>query len=145
VRSGPGVVGLPVNVGGLQVKPGNIVVGDAARGRSGAPGACGGGAARAARGCLSLAEVSADLETRTSLVNLAQGWVRLAEQAERREQQKLAGYRAKAWECLSLAEGVNDPERRADLRRFAGMWMSLTEPIKDPLRGAYELPHRRAA
>jgi hypothetical protein len=78
-------------------------------------------------------------------VNLAQGWVRLAEQAERREQQKLAGYRAKAWECLSLAEGVNDPERRADLRRFAGMWMSLTEPIKDPLRGAYELPHRRAA
>ena len=54
-------------------------------------------------------------------------------------------YRAKAWECLSLAESVNDPERRADLLRFARMWMSLTEPIKDDLRGAYELPPRLAA
>ena len=55
------------------------------------------------------------------------------------------GYRAKAWECLSLAENMNDPERRADLLRFAGMWMSLTEPIKDELRGAYELPPQKAA
>jgi hypothetical protein len=100
---------------------------------------------RAARGCLSLAEVSEDLETRASLLNLAQNWVKLAEHTERRDQQRLAGYRAKAWECLSLAEGINDPERRADLLRFAGMWMSLTEPIKEPLRGAYELPHRGAA
>jgi len=29
VRSGPGVVGLPVNVNGLQVRLGDIVVGDA--------------------------------------------------------------------------------------------------------------------
>jgi 4-hydroxy-4-methyl-2-oxoglutarate aldolase len=28
-RNGPGVVGLPVNLGGLQVKPGDIIVGDA--------------------------------------------------------------------------------------------------------------------
>jgi len=57
----------------------------------------------------------------------------------------LAGYRAKGWECLSLAESVNDPERRADLLLFARMWLSLTEPIKEDLRGAYELPPQLAA
>jgi hypothetical protein len=51
--------------------------------------------------------------------NLAQDWVRLAEQAERNDQYRLAGYRAKAWECLSLAESVNDPERRADCQDVA--------------------------
>jgi len=40
---------------------------------------------------------------------------------------------------------MRDPEQRADMLRFAGMWLSLTEPIKEPLRGAYELPPRRAA
>ncbi len=61
------------------------------------------------------------------------------------DQHRLYGYRAKAWECAARAQAVNDPERRADMLRFAGMWMSLTEPIKDDLRGAYELPPRLAA
>ncbi len=78
------------------------------------------------------------------MLNLAQDWVRLAEQAERNNQYRLYGYRAKAWECAARAQSVNDPERRADMLRFAGMWMSLTEPIKDDLRGAYELPPRLA-
>ena len=76
--------------------------------------------------------------------NLAQDWVRLAEQAERNDQYRLAGCRAKAWECLSLAESVNDPERRADLLLFARMWLSLMEPIKGRASGAYELPPRLA-
>jgi len=79
------------------------------------------------------------------MLNLAQEWVSLAEQAERNDQYRLAGYRAKAWECLSLAESVNDPERRVDLLLFGRMWLSLTEPIQDDLRGAYELPPRLAA
>jgi hypothetical protein len=52
--------------------------------------------------------------------DLAQHWVRLAEEPERNRQYRSSGYQAKAWECLSLAEGVNDAERRADLLRFAG-------------------------
>jgi len=28
---------------------------------------------------------------------------------------------------------------------LAGMWMSLAEPVKTELRGAYELPPRKAA
>jgi hypothetical protein len=71
-----------------------------------------------------------------SLLNLAQDRVRLAEQAEQKDQYRLAGYRAKAWECLPLAESVNDPERRADLLLSARMRLGLTEPIKDELRGA---------
>jgi len=100
---------------------------------------------RAAWDCLKLAEATSNPQTSVSMLNLAQEWVRLAEQAERNDQYRLSGYRAKAWECLSLAESVNDPERRADLLLFGRMWLSLTEPIKDDLRGAYELPPRLAA
>ena len=100
---------------------------------------------RAAWDCLKLAEATSNPQTSASMLDLAQEWVRLAEQAERNDQYKLAGYRAKGWECLSLAESVNDPERRADLLLFARMWLSLTEPIKEDLRGAYELPPQLAA
>ena len=100
---------------------------------------------RAAWDCLRLAETALEPQTIASMLNLAQQWIRLAEQAERNDQYRLAGYRAKAWECLSLAESVNDPERRADMLRFARMWLSLTEPIDDDLRGAYELPPRNLA
>jgi hypothetical protein len=95
--------------------------------------------------CLKLAEATSNPRTSASMLNLAQDWVRLAEQAERNDRYRLAGYRAKAWECWSLADSVNDPERRADLLLFARMWLDLTEPIKDELRGAYELPPRLAA
>jgi hypothetical protein len=86
------------------------------------------------------------------MLDLAQEWVKLAEQSERNDQYRLAeqserndqyrvsGYRAKAWECMSLAESINDPERRADLLLFGRLWMSLTEPLRGDLRGAYELP-----
>src|SRR5713101_581571 len=100
---------------------------------------------RIAWDCLKLAEATSNLQTSACMLNLAQDWVRLAEQAERNNQYRLYGYRAKAWEYLSLAESVNDPERRADLLLFGRMWLSLTEPIKDDLRGAYELPPRLAA
>ena len=76
---------------------------------------------------------------------LAQGWVRLAEQAERSPQYQRAGYRAKGWECISRAESVDDPERRADLLGFGRLWMSLAEPWEIELQGAYELPSKRAA
>jgi hypothetical protein len=75
------------------------------------------------------------------MLNLAQHWVKLAEQAERN---RLSGYHVKAWECMSLAERTKDPERRADLLVFGQLWMSLTEPIQDDLRGAYELPQLAA-
>src|SRR5438552_8837202 len=58
---------------------------------------------------------------------LAQGWVRLAEQAERSTEYQRAGYRAKAWECISRAENVRDGDRRADLLGFGRLWMSLAE------------------
>jgi hypothetical protein len=95
--------------------------------------------------CLKLAEATSNPKTTASMVNLAQYWVRLAQEAERNSQYQLGGYRAKAWECASRAQSINDPERRADMLRFAGMWLSLTEPIKHELRGAYELPPQRAA
>ena len=100
---------------------------------------------RTAWDCLHLAETASDPRTIASMLDLAQQWIRLAEQVDRNHQKRLAGYRAKAWECLSLAESVNDPERRADMLRFARMWMSLAEPMDDELRGAYELPSRRLA
>jgi hypothetical protein len=100
---------------------------------------------RIAWDCLKLAEATSNPQTSAAMLNLSQDWVRLAEQAERNDQYRLYGYRAKAWEFAARAQSVNDPERRADILRFAGMWMSLTEPIKDDLRGAYELPPRLAA
>jgi hypothetical protein len=99
----------------------------------------------AAWDCLKLAEGASNPKTNASMLNLAQYWVRLAEEAERNRRYGLSRYRAKAWECASRAQSINDPERRADMLRFAGMWLSLTEPIKNPLRGAYELPPRSAA
>ena len=95
--------------------------------------------------CLNLAEATSNVDTRASMLNLAQHWVRLAEQSERKPQYQRAGYRAKAWECVSRAESINDPERRADLLGFGRLWMSLAEPTQVELRGAYELPVRRAA
>ncbi len=71
--------------------------------------------------CLGLPEISrSHLEPSNKRVHAEFGarLVRLAEQAERNDQYRLYGYRAKAWECLSLAESVNDPERRADLILF---------------------------
>jgi hypothetical protein len=94
--------------------------------------------------CLKLAEGTSSPETRRSMLDLSQEWVRLAEQSERSGQYKVAGYRAKAYECMSLAESINDPERRADLLTFGRLWMSLTQPIDGELRGAYELPPARA-
>ncbi len=95
--------------------------------------------------CLKLAEAASNPKTSASMLNLAQYWVRLAKEAERNTQYGLSGYQAKAWECAARAQSMRDPEQRADMLRFAGMWLSLTEPIKEPLRGAYELPPRRAA
>src|SRR5216684_2312411 len=98
--------------------------------------------------CLGLPEISRSyFEPSNKRVHAEFGprLVRLAEQAERNNQYRLAGYRAKAWESLSLAESVNDPERRVDLLLFGRMWLSLTEPIQDDLRAAYELPPRLAA
>jgi hypothetical protein len=100
---------------------------------------------RVAWDCLKLSEASSNPQTHASLLNLSQYWVRLAKEAERNDEDRLPGYRAKAWECTSRAESVNDPEQRAELLRFAGIWLSLTEPIKEPFRGAYELPRQRAA
>ena len=77
--------------------------------------------------CLKLAEATPNRKTGASLLNLADYWVRHAD------------------ECAARAQSINDPERRADMLRFAGMWLSLTEPIKDELRGAHELSPRRAA
>ncbi len=73
------------------------------------------------------------------MLDLAQEWVKLAEQSERNDQYRVSGYRAKAWECMSLAESTNDPERRVDLLLFGRLWLSLTEPLRGDLRGAYEL------
>jgi hypothetical protein len=110
---------------------------------------------RTAWDCLKLAEGTSSPETRSSLIGLAQEWVKLAQQVERNDQYKLAeyvakghgawarGYRIKAQDCTSLAERTNDPERRADLLEFARLWMSLTEPLAYDLRGAYELPAGR--
>ena len=100
---------------------------------------------RVAWDCLKLAEAASNPKTNVSMLNLAQYWVRLAEEAERNRQYGLSGYHTKAWECAARAQSMSDPERRADMLRFAGMWMSLTEPIRDELRGAYELPPRRLA
>ena len=74
------------------------------------------------------------------MLDLAQEWVKLAEQSERNDQYRVSGYRAKAWECMSLAESTNDPEPRVDLLLFGRLWLSLTEPLRGDLRGAYELP-----
>jgi len=96
--------------------------------------------------CLTLAEGTSDPETRVSMVALARAWRELAEQSDRSNSYRVAGYQAKAWECVSLAESTNDPERRADLLGFGRLWMSLAEPIEpNKLRGAYELPMKRAA
>jgi len=100
---------------------------------------------RIAWNCLNLAEATSNPETRASLLQFAEQWVRLAQQLERSGQQQRAGYRAKAWECTSRAENINDPERRADLLGYGRLWMSLAEPIEPELRGAYELPAKRAA
>jgi hypothetical protein len=94
---------------------------------------------RTAWDCLKLAEATSNPQTSAAMLDLAQEWVRLAEQAEQNDQYRQHGYRAKAWECAARAQSVNDPERRADMLRFAGMWLSLTEPIGD-FRLPYELP-----
>jgi hypothetical protein len=93
--------------------------------------------------CLKLAEATSNTKTNAAMLDLAQYWLRLVEEAERNEQSKLSGYKAKAYECASRAQSINDPQRRADMLRYAGMFLSLTEPIKDPLRGAYELPPQK--
>ena len=95
--------------------------------------------------CLKLAEGTSNPKTRASMLALSQECVQLAEQLERRPQYQRAGYRAKAFECLSRAESLNDPERRAELLGFGRLWRSLAEPNKVELRGAYELPSKRAA
>jgi hypothetical protein len=77
--------------------------------------------------CLKLAEATSNPKTTASMLNLADYWVRRAD------------------ECAARAQSINDPERRADMLRFAGIWLSLTEPLKDELRGAYEWPRQRAA
>jgi hypothetical protein len=100
---------------------------------------------RIAWDCLNLAEATSNPETRASMLQFAEEWMRLAEQSERSAQYQRAGYRAKAWECISRAENINDPERRADLLGYGRLWMSLAEPIEPELRGAYELPAKRAA
>jgi hypothetical protein len=100
---------------------------------------------RTAWDCLKLAEASSSPKTRAALLDLAQHWVRLAEEAERNGQYGSSEYQARAWQCAARAQTISDPERRADMLRFAGMWLSLTEPIQDPFRGAYELPPRKAA
>jgi len=100
---------------------------------------------RIAWDCLKLAEATCSTETRESMLRLAQDWLKLSEQSKRNDQHRMSGYRAKAWECLSLAESTNDPERRVDLLLFGRLWLNLTEPLGYELRGAYELPPRRAA
>ncbi len=82
---------------------------------------------RVAWDCLKLAEAASNPKTNASMLNLADYWVRRAD------------------ECAARAQSINEPERRADMLRFAGMWLSLAEPVKDELRGAYELPPRKAA
>src|SRR2546430_15241124 len=99
---------------------------------------------RIAWDCLKLAEATSNPQTSASMLNLAQDWVRLAEQAERNDQYRLYGYRAKAWECLSLAESVNDLERRAGLLLFGRVWVGLAGTVNDGLRGACEVPRRLA-
>ena len=94
---------------------------------------------RTAWDCLKLAEATCNPETRSSMLDLAQVWMGLANKAERADHYRLVGYRAKAYECRSRARRAEDPQRRADLETFAEMWMSLTEPVPD-LRGAYEMP-----
>jgi hypothetical protein len=74
---------------------------------------------------LKLAEATSNPKTGASLLNLADYWVKPAD------------------ECA--AQSIGDPERRADMLRFAGLWLNLTEPAKDKLRGAYEWPRQRAA
>ena len=95
--------------------------------------------------CLKIAEATSSARARALMLALAQHSVRLAAEAERNTRYQAGGYRAKAYDCASRAESINDPERRADMLRFAGMWLSLADPIKDELRGAYELPPQRAA
>ena len=109
---------------------------------------------RTAWDCLKLAEGASSRETRSSLVNLAQEWVKLAKQSERNDQHKLRqyrekgyaawarGYRARAQECVALAQGTIDPEHRTELLSFAQLWMSLAEPTEIEARGAFELPPR---
>jgi len=82
---------------------------------------------RIAWDCLKLAEATSNPKTGASTLNLADYWGRRAD------------------ECAARAQSINEPERRADMLRFAGMWLSLAEPVKDELRGAYELPPRKAA
>src|SRR2546430_17176966 len=94
---------------------------------------------RIAWDCLKLAEATSNPQTSASMLNLAQDWVRLAEQAERNDQYRLYGYRAKAWECLSLAESVNDLERRGDLLLFCRRWLRVLGPVKEDLQGADEV------
>src|SRR5205085_6377902 len=45
--------------------------------------------------CLKLAEGTSNGDTRASMLDLAQRWLRLAEQSERTPQYQRAGYRAK--------------------------------------------------
>jgi hypothetical protein len=82
-------------------------------------------AERRVRDCLKLA--TSNPKANASILNLADYSVRRAD------------------ECAARAQSMTDRERRADILRFAGLWLSLTEPIKDELRGAYELPPQRAA
>ncbi len=82
---------------------------------------------RIAWDCLKLAEATSNPKTGASTLNLADYWVRRAD------------------ECAARAQSINDPERRAGMLHFAAMWLSLAEPVKDELRGAYELPPRKAA
>jgi hypothetical protein len=93
---------------------------------------------RSAWDCLKLAEGTTSAATRTSMLELAQVWLGLADKAERNDQYRIAGYRAKAYDFHSRARRVVDPQRRQDLETFAQLWMSLTEPAPD-IRGAYEV------
>jgi hypothetical protein len=77
--------------------------------------------------CLKLAEATSNPKTAASMLNLADYWVRRAD------------------ECAARAQSISDPDQRADMLRYAGMWLSLTKPTKDELRGAYEWPPQRAA
>jgi hypothetical protein len=82
---------------------------------------------RIAWDCLKLAEATSNPKTGASTLNLADYLVRRAD------------------ECAARAQSIDEPERRADMLRLAGMWLSLTEPLKNELRGAYELPPRKVA
>jgi hypothetical protein len=74
--------------------------------------------------CLRLAEGTSSTKTRGAMLDLAQYWTRLAEEAERNNSQYgRSRYQAKAWECATRAQAIGDPERRADMLRFAGMWL----------------------